>query len=127
MATCDRMIPYSNSWSKWKVKCTKPAVGVDTNGRALCVKCLNKFNKKYKKTSKMSKASAIFERLMSGQNFSVHQQIKFGEWRDQVENITGKFDLYPDEYPEWLFHAYMDDCTPRQAVDAIQKYEGDED
>jgi hypothetical protein len=43
---CERMIPHSTSWSKWKVKCKKIAVGFDAvNNRHLCQKCSDKFKK----------------------------------------------------------------------------------
>lgn len=47
---CERMIPHSNSWSKWKKKCTKPAVGEDDNKRKLCVKCLKKHNERLERS-----------------------------------------------------------------------------
>lgn len=42
---CQRLIPRSNSWNKWKEYCGKTAGNIDENGRYLCVTCSRKHNK----------------------------------------------------------------------------------
>lgn len=43
---CSRLIPHSNSWRKWKVKCGKQAINVTHDNKPLCQKCFNQYQSK---------------------------------------------------------------------------------